>query len=80
MAGKKPYPYDTGRGTLVDGDRGAPVPREVEPMDIGQPKRIIEIRPATLPVPGEVDPESEPARAPETEPEPTPAAPDQRSR
>ncbi|CAN5799414.1 hypothetical protein BH18ACT17_BH18ACT17_02400 [soil metagenome] len=49
-------------------------------MDIGQPKRIIEITPATLPVPGEIEPhgeperETRPARAPE--PEPTPASPE----
>ena len=45
-------------------------------MDIGQPKRIIEIEPATLPVPGEVEPEGEPARQPEREP--VPASPEQR--
>lgn len=43
-------------------------------MDIGQPKRIIEIEPATLPVPGQVEPQ------PETMPErePAPVAPEQR--
>jgi hypothetical protein len=45
-------------------------------MDIGQPKRIIEIEPATLPVPGEEVPEPEPARQPDREP--APAGPDQR--
>jgi hypothetical protein len=41
-------------------------------MDIGQPKRIIEIEPATLPLPGEIapDPEAEPAARPAREPEP----------
>jgi len=52
-------------------------------VDIGQPKRIIEIEPTTLPVPGEVEPERqppqpqrEPARQPEREP--VPASPEQR--
>jgi hypothetical protein len=36
-------------------------------MNIGQPKRIIEIVPASLPVPGELDPVS---------PDAEPAAPD----
>jgi hypothetical protein len=44
-------------------------------VDIGQPKRIIEIEPATLPVPGEVDPEHEPVHLPNREP--VPAAPEQ---
>jgi hypothetical protein len=39
-------------------------------MDIGQPKRIIEIEPVTVPVPGEVVPEAEPAGRPDREPEP----------
>jgi hypothetical protein len=39
-------------------------------MDIGEPKRIIEIEPATLPVPGEVEPQTEPAIAPDREPVP----------
>ena len=39
-------------------------------MDIGQPKRIIEIEPVTLPVPGEEVPEPEPARQPDQEPAP----------
>lgn len=39
-------------------------------MDIGQPKRIIEIEPTTLPVPGEVAPDNEPSRHPDREPEP----------
>jgi hypothetical protein len=52
-------------------------------MDIGQPKRIIEIAPASLPVPGEIAPDEpspgapqreEPQRAEPAEPEPsTPA-------
>ena len=46
-------------------------------MDIGQPKRIIEIEPVTLPVPGEVLPEPEPAGQPDHEP--APVAPDQRT-
>lgn len=45
-------------------------------MDIGKPKRIIEIEPVTLPVPGEVVPEEEPSRQPDREPEP--AGPEQR--
>ncbi len=36
---------------------------EEDLMDIGQPKRIIEIVPATLPIPGELEP-----AAPEAEP------------
>jgi hypothetical protein len=40
-------------------------------MNIGQPKRIIEIEPATLPVPGELVPDAEPSIA-----EPEPAVPD----
>jgi hypothetical protein len=49
-------------------------------VDIGQPKRIIEIEPATLPVPGEVEPERRPEREPTREParEPVPASPEQR--
>jgi hypothetical protein len=44
-------------------------------MDIGQPKRIIEIVPATLPVPGEIPGQVEPA-APEHEPSaPAPSEP-----
>lgn len=45
-------------------------------MDIGKPKRIIEIEPTTLPVPGEVEPETEPSRQPDREP--VPAGPEQR--
>lgn len=45
-----------------------------EPMDIGQPKRIIEIEPTTLPVPGQVEPE--PEHRPEHEP--APVAPEPR--
>ena len=45
-------------------------------MDIGKPKRIIEIEPATLPVPGEVEPETEPSHQPDREP--VPAGPEQR--
>ncbi len=45
-------------------------------MDIGKPKRIIEIEPATLPVPGEIEPETEPSRQPDREP--APAGPEQR--
>ena len=45
-------------------------------MDIGKPKRIIEIEPATLPVPGEAVPENEPSRQPDREP--APAGPEQR--
>ncbi|MEX1263327.1 MAG: hypothetical protein WEE66_05225 [Actinomycetota bacterium] len=45
-------------------------------MDIGKPKRINEIEPVTLPVPGEVVPEKEPSRQPDREPEP--AGPEQR--
>jgi hypothetical protein len=49
-------------------------------VDIGQPKRIIEIEPATLPVPGEVEPERQPQREPARQPErePVPSAPEQR--
>jgi len=49
-------------------------------VDIGQPKRIIEIEPATLPVPGEVEPEGQPERQPARQPErePAPASPEQR--
>ncbi|MGZ8630212.1 MAG: hypothetical protein ACXWZF_04500 [Actinomycetota bacterium] len=49
-------------------------------MDIGQPKRIIEIQPATLPVPGEITPGPERPVEPEAPAiEPEPAAPvDQR--
>jgi hypothetical protein len=43
-------------------------------MDIGQPKRIIEIEPATVPLPGQVVPETQPADRPDREPEP--AAPE----
>lgn len=45
-------------------------------MNIGQPKRIIEIEPATLPLPGELEPAAAPAPLPE-EPavEPEPVAP-----
>jgi hypothetical protein len=54
-------------------------------MDIGQPKRIIEIKPAAIPVPGELEPDLAPDMAPEREPdrEPQPAGPesaDRRSR
>lgn len=48
-------------------------------MDIGQPKRIIEISPATLPVPGEIDPELEPAGEPDREPVSAPAPEQRRS-
>jgi hypothetical protein len=49
-------------------------------VDIGTPKRIIEIEPVTLPVPGAPMPESEPETpvAPEPERAPEPAGPDQR--
>ena len=40
-------------------------------MDIGQPKRIIEIEPTTLPVPGEVLPETAPVLEPDRDPAPT---------
>ena len=45
-------------------------------MNIGKPKRIIEIEPATLPIPGEVEPAAAPVPLPE-EPavEPEPVAP-----
>ena len=45
-------------------------------MNIGQPKRIIEIEPATLPLPGEIEPAAAPVPLPE-EPavEPEPVAP-----
>lgn len=47
------------------------------PMDIGRPKRIIEIEPVSLPLPGEAAPaEPTPAYQPDAEPEP--AAPDRR--
>lgn len=46
-------------------------------MDIGQPKRIIEISPVSLPVPGEMVPD-EPSREPDREPVPAPGAPEQR--
>lgn len=54
-------------------------------MDIGQPKRIIEITPAAIPVPGELVPDLAPDMTPEHEPErePQPAGPesaDRRSR
>jgi hypothetical protein len=54
-------------------------------MDIGQPKRIIEITPAAIPVPGELVPDLAPDLIPEREPdrEPQPARPesaDRRSR
>ncbi|HEX7248589.1 MAG TPA: hypothetical protein VF351_10875 [Actinomycetota bacterium] len=46
-------------------------------MDIGRPKRIIEIEPVSLPLPGEAAPaEPTPAYQPDAEPEP--AAPDRR--
>lgn len=49
-------------------------------MDIGQPKRIIEIAPATIPVPGELAPELTPEREPEREPQPAgPEPTDRRS-
>jgi hypothetical protein len=35
-------------------------------MDIGAPKRIIEIEPATIPLPGEPDPAVVPVPVPET--------------
>jgi hypothetical protein len=47
-------------------------------MDIGQPKRIIEISPVSLPVPGEMVPDTEPSREPDREPVPAPGAPEQR--
>ncbi|HEY7762345.1 MAG TPA: hypothetical protein VIC52_04960 [Actinomycetota bacterium] len=40
-------------------------------MNIGQPKRIIEIEPVTIPVPGEIAPDPEPSRLPDAEPAPT---------
>ncbi|HJR97971.1 MAG TPA: hypothetical protein VJ979_08715 [Actinomycetota bacterium] len=46
-------------------------------MNIGQPKRIIEIEPVTIPVPGEIEPEPEPTRLPDREP--APAGPAERS-
>jgi hypothetical protein len=48
-------------------------------MNIGKPKRIIEIEPATLPIPGEVEPAAAPVPLPE-EPavEPEPVAPSDR--
>ena len=48
-------------------------------MNIGQPKRIIEIEPATLPLPGEIEPAAAPVPLPE-EPavEPEPVAPSDR--
>jgi hypothetical protein len=48
-------------------------------MNIGKPKRIIEIEPATLPIPGEVEPAAAPVPLPE-EPavEPEPVAPSER--
>lgn len=45
-------------------------------MDIGQPKRIIEIEPATLPVPGEIEPGTVPAVEPDREPAPAGPEPD----
>jgi hypothetical protein len=39
-------------------------------MDIGQPKRIIEIEPVTLPVPGEDLPDPAPVFEPDAEPAP----------
>ena len=48
-------------------------------MDIGRPKRIIEIEPASLPLPGEAEPaDPGPAYQPEAEPLPEPAGPDRR--
>ena len=41
-------------------------------MDIGPPRRIIEVEPVDLPVPGTIP---EPERVPESVPEPMPAAP-----
>ncbi len=46
-------------------------------MDIGKPKRIIEIEPASLPVPGEVVPDAEPSLQPDLAP--APAGPQQRT-
>ena len=48
-------------------------------MNIGKPKRIIEIEPATLPIPGEIEPAAAPVPLPE-EPavEPEPVAPSDR--
>ena len=62
---------------------GGAYPRSI--MDIGQPKRIIEITPAAIPVPGELVPDLAPDMTPEREPErePQPAGPesaDRRSR
>lgn len=47
------------------------------PMDIGRPKRIIEIEPVSLPLPGEASP-AEPTPAFQPEQAPEPASPDRR--
>jgi len=47
-------------------------------MDIGQPKRIIEIDPATLPLPGEIEPDPEAAPPVRPAREPEPAVPERR--
>jgi hypothetical protein len=47
-------------------------------MNIGQPKRIIEIEPVVLPVPGEIVPDAVPETMPDAVPagEPRPDVPD----
>ncbi len=57
----------------------AVTPPEVEPVNIGRPKRIIEVEPATLPLPEPAFPIEEPAPGvpepvpgPVHEPTPTP--------
>lgn len=46
-------------------------------MDIGRPKRIIEIEPVSLPLPGEATP-AEPTPVFQPDQAPEPAAPDRR--
>jgi hypothetical protein len=63
------YPREEGGGSPAVRDE------EVRPMDIGRPKRVIEIEPVSIPVPEHV-PIPEPVNEPEAEPaEPVPAEP-----
>jgi hypothetical protein len=47
-------------------------------LDIGQPKRIIEVEPATLPLPGELVPDAEPGPVVRPDRAPDPAVPEHR--
>jgi hypothetical protein len=47
-------------------------------LDIGQPKRIIEVEPATLPLPGELLPDAEPEPVVRPDRAPEPAVPEHR--